>query len=225
MRKIVCLWIVLLLLCAACRQNQVRLSGKFENTAKRYLLLSRLEPDDVVFLDTILLLNGNFSHTLTEESVGFYGLKYDDTTFLFFIAQNGDKLFFTGDAQNLKATYDVQGSEETRLLLKTDRKLNLFYEKTKEWDAIPYDDNYEHLLDSLYSQEFNCHKEYLAQFIAQHKGKLVTLLVFYKRIRGNAFFDEQNDRDLLQEIYTALNQNYPNNVYVNDLKNRLEDKY
>ena len=224
MKKVVCLWI-LLLLCAACKRSEVQLSGKFENASKRYLLLSKIYPDDVVFLDTILLLNGNFSHTVTEESVGLYGLKYNDTTFLFFIAQKGDRLAFSGDAQKLKKTYDVQGSEETRLLLETDRKLIQFHEKTKEWDAIPYGEGYEHLLDSLYYQEFNAHKKYLTQIITQHKGKLVTLLVFYQKIRGNAFFDEQKDSVLLHEIYTALMQTYPNNIYATDLKERLEKGY
>ena len=205
------------------------MSGKFENANKRYLLLSKIEPDDVVFLDTILLFNGKFSHTLTEEETGIYLLKYDDSTLLSFIAQNGDKLVFSGNAHDLNKTYDVQGNEETRLLLETRRKLDLFYDKTKQWAAVflqhTYMDDREQTtlyLDSLYNQEFDAHKEYLTQFITQHNGKLVTLLAFYQKIGNNAFFNEQKDRDLFQEIYTALSQSYPNSIYVEDLKERLE---
>ena len=230
MRKIVYLLMVLLLLCVGCKKNQVRLSGKFENASKRCLLLSKIEPDDVVFVDTILLLNGNFSHSITEEGIGIYLLKYDDTTFLSFIAQSGDRLVFSGDARSLKRTYNVQGNEESRLLLETDRKLSLFYDKTKEWAVIflqhKYADDYEETtayLDSLYDQEFELHREYLTQFITQHAGRLATLPAFYQKAGNIAFFDPQKDRALLQEIYTALSKTYPNSIYVEDLKERLED--
>ena len=219
-----------MLLCVACKKNQVRLSGKFENASKRYLLLSKIEPDDVVFLDTISLLSGKFSHSITEAEIGIYLLKYDDTTFLSFIAQSGDQLVFSGDAQHLKRTYDIQGNEESRLLQETDRKLSLFYDKTKQWAIIflqhKYKDDYEETiayLDSLYDKEFELHKEYLTQFITQHAGKLATLPAFYQKAGNIAFFDPQKDRDLLQEIYTALSKTYPNSIYVEDLKEKLED--
>jgi len=230
MWKVIYLWIVLLVVCVACKKNQVQLSGKFENTSKRCLLLSKIEPDDIVFVDTILLLNGNFSHSITEERIGIYLLKYNDTTFLSFIAQSGDCLVFSGDAQNLKRTYNIQGNEESRLLLETDRKLNLFYDKTKEWTVIflqhKYKDDYEETmayLDSLYNQEFERHKEYLTQFITQHAGRLATLPAFYQKAGNIAFFDSQKDRALLQEIYNALSKTYPNSIYVEDLKERLEE--
>ena len=224
MKKTVYFFVVFLLLCGACKREQVRLSGKFENANKRYLLLNKIEPDGVVFLDTILLLNGNFSHTFAEETVGLYGLKYDDTTSLFFIAQTADRLEFSGNARNFNTTYEVRGSEETQLFLEAIHRLNQFYSKTREWDAISYQEGYEQLLDSLYNQEFNAHKEYLTQIISQHKGKLISLLVFDQKIRGNAFFDAQKDRALLQEIYTALRKNYPKNVYVEYLNERLENQ-
>jgi hypothetical protein len=222
--------IFIISLCVSCRQNQIHLSGKFENADKRYLLLSKIaEADDVVFIDTLLLLNGRFSHTVTEEKIGIYLLKYDDNTLLSFIAQNGDRLVFSGDVRNLNRTYDVQGNEETRLFLEMWHKLNQFKDKTKEWAAIferhKYMDDYEEIcrhLDSLYSEEFAIHKEYLTQFIHQHRGKLATLPAFYQKIGYNAFFDKQKDRPLLQEIYNGLLLTYPNSVYTADLKEMLE---
>jgi len=223
---------VLLLICAACKDNQIQISGKFENVDRCYLLLSKIEPDNVIFLDTLLLLNGTFLHTLTEENVGVYLLKYNDSVLLSFIAQNGDRLVFSGDARDLNKTYDVQGNEETRLLLETRRKLNLFYDKTKEWSAIflqhTYAEDSETVtasLDSLYKQEFDAQREYLMQFIREHKGKLAALLAFYQKIGNIAFFDEQKDRALLQEIYTALALTYPNSIYVEDLKEKFGEKY
>jgi len=215
------------LCCISCKNNQIQLSGKFENGNKRYMLLSRIEPNDVVFLDTVLLFNGNFLHSITTEEIGIYLLKYNDSTLLSFIAQNGDKLLFSGNADNLNKTYNIQGNEETQLLLETRRKLNQFYDKTKEWTAIflqhTYQDDYEQTsvyLDSLYFQEFDAHKEYLTQFIHKHKGKLVTLVAFYQKIGMNAFFNEQKDHALLQEIYDGLILTYPNSIYVADLKDK-----
>jgi len=187
------------------------------------------EANDVVFVDTILLLNGRFSHAITEDETGIYLLKYDDNTLLSFIAHNGDKLVFSGDAQDLNRTYDVQGNEETCLFLETWHKLNQFKDKTKEWAAIykrhKYEDNFEKVtahLDSLYNQEFNAHKEYLTQFIRENKGKLVILTAFHQKLGYIAFFDRQKDRDLLQEIYDGLSQTYPNSIYTTGLREELE---
>ena len=221
---------VVFALCISCKKNQIQLSGKFENCTKRYMLLNRIEPDDVVFLDTVLLLNGSFLHTLTADETGIYLLKYNDRTLLSFIAAKGDRLQFSGDAQHLNKTCNIRGNEETRLLLETRRKLNLFYDKTQEWTAIflqhTYENDYEQTnarLDSLYRKEFDAHKEYLTQFIHKNKGKLVTLLAFYQKIGNNAFFEEQKDRVLLQEIYNGLVLTYPNSIYTADLKEKLEE--
>ena len=223
--------VVLLLFCVSCKKSQVRLSGVFENANKRYMLLSRIEPDEVIFLDTVWLSKGKFSYVLTEESIGVYLLKYNDTTLLSFLARSGEKLLFSGDAKDLNTTYDVQGSDETRLLLETRRRLNQFYDKSKAWSVIflqhTYKDDYEEVsahLDSLFHQEFSFHKEYLTQFIHQHNGNLAALLAFYQKIGNHAFFDEQKDRALLQEIHTALSQTYPNSIYVEDLKEKLEER-
>jgi len=229
---IFCVLGVLLLFSTSCRKNQISLSGKFENTEKRYLLLSKIvEADEVMFVDTVLLLNGRFSHIIKEEQTGIYLLKYDDNTILSFIAQNGDRLVFSGDAKDLNETFDIQGNEETKLLLETRRKLNLFYDKTKEWSAVflkhTYEDDFSETctyLDSLYYQEFDAHREYLTQFIHQHRGKLATLLAFYQKIGNNAFFNEQKDRLLLQEIYNGLLTTYPNSIYTQNLKEKLEEE-
>jgi hypothetical protein len=194
------------------------------------MLLHKIEPDDVVFLDTVLLLNGKFFHRFTTKETGIYLLKYNDSIFLSFIAQNGDNLLFSGDAADLNQTCDVQGNEETRLFLEAYRKLNQFKDKTKEWSEIylrhKYEDDFIETctrLENLYQQEFEVHKAYLVQFIAQHKGKLATLLVFHQKINGKAFFDAKKDSDLLQEIYNGLKQTYPNSTYTEDLKERLEE--
>jgi len=232
LQKISKIFVILLIFSTSCRRNQIHLSGQFENADRRYLLLSKImEADDIVFVDTILLLNGRFSHDVTEQDIGIYLLRYDDNTVLSFIAQNGDRLVFSGNAQDLNKTIDIQGNEETRLLLETRRKLNQFYDKTKEWSAIflkhTYEDDFTetcNYLDSLYYQEFDAHKEYLKQFITKNNGKLATLPAFYQKIGNNAFFNEQKDRFLLQEIYNGLRQTYPNSVYVEDLREKLEDE-
>ena len=221
--------IFLFLLFSACKTNKIQLAGKFENCDKHYMLLNKIEPDEVVFLDTVLLHDGTFHHSIKTEEIGIYLLKYNDSTLLSFIAQHGDKLVFSGDASDLNRTYNIQGNEETQLLLETRRKLDSFYDKTKSWTATflqhKYKDDFMQTnayLDSLYYQEFDAHKEYLTQFIYKNRGKLAALLAFYQKIGVNAFFDEQKDRALLQEIYNGLVLTYPNSIYVADLKEKLE---
>jgi len=227
--KFCCAVSIALLLCTSCENKGIILGGEFQNADRRHMVLYKIEPDNVVVLDTIFLQNGNFSYKLKEKAIGVYLLKYNDTTLLSFLAQGGERLVFSGDAQDLNKTYDVQGSEETRLLLETRRKLDQFYDKTKEWTTLflqhTYTDDYEKTnayLNSLYQEEFDAHIDYLTHFIRQNKGKLATMLAFYQKIGNNAFFDEEINNDLLREIYEGLQLTYPKSIYVEDLKEKLQ---
>jgi len=225
--RIVTSFLLIVLLCG-CKQNKTVISGAIEHSNSSYLLLMQIFPDEVVTVDTVLLLNGNFSHRIKSEQVGVYLLRFSDDVFLSFIANKGDKLVFSGDADNLLESYNIQGNEETKLLIENNRKLDQVYKETetlsKEFIKHTNNGNLDsiRIIDSLYAVLFEQHRVYLTNFIRSNPDKLASLMAFYQTLGRNAFFSIKEDRNLLEEIYPALVKKYPNSVYANDLKEKLE---
>lgn len=226
--NIVLLVLLLLLSFAGCKQK-TSISGQFNDCKQNYFVLYQIYPGELEMMDTVLLLNGRFHHTIRNPQIGAYLMEFSDTTFISFIADKGEKLVFSGDGNNLSKTYDVQGSEETRFLLHNNRKLDTLYMETKKLsnEFIKYAyENYSEsaiaVLDSTYAVHFDAHKQYLTDFILSHPDKLASLFAFYQTLGNNPFFTLQNDSDLLEKIYPSLSQRYPDNVYVNDIKEKLE---
>jgi len=213
----------------SCNQNKIIISGEIEHCDNSYLVLMQILPQKIVMIDTVLFLNGKFSHYIKSEEVGVYLLQFSDDVFLSFIANSGDKLIFSGDAANILKTYNIQGNEETELLIETRRKLDQIYQQTellsKEFVRYTDNDDFDSIkkIDSAYTALFDTHKAYLADFIRSHPDKLASLMAFYQALGRNAFFSVEEDRELLEVIYVALSKKYPNSIYVKDLAEKLEE--
>jgi hypothetical protein len=212
----------------ACTRNRIMISGVIENYDKSCFVLKQILPDEVLPVDTVLVLNGKFSYRLKSNQVGVYLLQFNDTLFTTFIANPDDELVFYADVNNLRQTYDVQGNEETKLLIENQRKLEQLYQKTKllsdRFIRFDYKDNFDSLtreLDSIYAVNFDNHKKYLTDFILSHPDKLASLMAFYQLLGNNAFFSMEEDRKLLDSVYPILSKTYPESIYIDDLKEKL----
>ena len=214
-----------------CDQNKTTISGTFDNCDKRYFVLLQMLPDDLVPIDTVLLLNGTFSYKTKNEQIGVYFIQLSDTTMLPFIADMGEKLVFSGDWNNLSKNYTATGSEETKLLIENRRKLDSLYLKTEDltrqfllytaygsYDSVAVTE-----LDSIYNNYFAAHKQYLTESILSHPDKLASLFAFYQTLGTNSFFSMKEDAEILRKIYSALLAKYPNSIYVKDLHEKLKD--
>ncbi len=218
----------LTVLLLSCKQNKIIISGVIENCNSPYVVLMQVFPDEAVVIDTVLLIKGKFSHRIESDQVGVYLLKLSDDSFMSFIANPEDKLVFSGDATDLTQTYTIQGNEETKLLIESRRKLDHLYQQTellsKEFVRYTYSDNFDSIktvLDSSYNILFNDYKNYLTHFILSNPNRLASLMAFYQTLGNNSFFSIKEDRELLDTMYPALLKEYPNSIYVNDLKEKL----
>jgi hypothetical protein len=188
----------------------------------------KILPEEVIPLDTVLVLNGKFSHRIKSNQTGIYILQFSDTLFISFIAAPGDKLVLSADANNMAQTCDIQGNEETKLLMENQHRLESLYQQTKrlsdKFIQSTYHNNSDSIrivLDSMYAVNFKAHKEYLANFILSHPDKLASLIAFYQFLGNNAFFQMEEDHALLDSICPILSKTYPNNIYIDNLKEQL----
>jgi len=226
--KIAILFLALLTLSVSCKEEKTVLFGEFKNSTIGEFPLYKILPDDVVFWDTIQAIEGKFIYQLNEKDIGIYLIAYNEDNLYSFIAQKGDRLIFSGNADSLKQTFNVKGNQESELLLQTRQKLDQFYDKTEQLSKMFINSRYTnqheaviHHVDSIYQTEFDAHKKYLTQFIRQNKGKLATLLAFYQKIGRVQFFCEENDSELLKEIYEELTKTHPQSIYVTSVSEKF----
>ena len=226
---IITVCVMITVLFSGCKQNKIMISGKIENCDNRYCVLMQILPEEAVVVDTILLFNGKFSARIKSDDVGVYLLKFSDDDFISFIAMPKDELVFSGNINNLTQTCEVKGNEESELLLETNRKLNNLYKDieplSKEFVNHTYSDDFDSInkiLDSSYNVLVEKHRQYLVDFIVSNPDKLVSLFAFYQGVGYHTFFSVNEDRDLLEMIYSGISKKYPNSIHVNYLREKLK---
>jgi hypothetical protein len=226
---IIAVVISLLIGFTACKENGFTVKGKFENNHYAYCVLDEVRPYEIAALDTILLINNGFSYFVNTIEKGFYRIRFDDTTFITFIAGDKDNISLTGDLLCIKNTQNIIGNEESKLFLEVNRKVHemylitdslakifVAYKDTEAFDSIRTQ------LDSCYYHNFEYYKNYLRDFIIQHPNKLASISAFYQKIGYRNFFSDIEDKELLDKMIKELSIAYPSNQHVIALKERLE---
>ena len=122
--KFKCLTILIpIVLFTACSnknpETTFELKGKLDNASGQTLYLEHMSTTGISVLDTIVPdKNGDFLFKTDKiKDIGFYRLRVSNNNFTTFIFNPGEKVIFTGDLNNLVATYRVEGSPESQLLM------------------------------------------------------------------------------------------------------------
>lgn len=219
----------LILLLCGCHRNDFRLTGHLENCGTEVLYLDELLPDGIVCRDTLLVVQGSFSHHFPQKETSIFRLRVSDTNFISFIGGGEDQLNFTGDARNLKQSYRVEGNASSQLLWEANRRVDAMYRLTDSLSRI-FKRAHQHdslailgpALDSCYLTHFLSCRAFLEQLIENNLDDMAVLPVFYQRVGTRAFFSETTDSLLLRRIQRHLNQTYPGNTHITCLNERLE---
>lgn len=219
--------ICLLWLFAACNKT-AEITGHISQNPQKYAMLYKMLPYELEFMDTILLVKGKFSYLLHPDEMTIYVLRFNDTCFASFAMKEGDKIHIEAEYPDMNRSMDIQGNEETRLMLQTRRQLFLLDDRVKilseqfiqNSGSLSPDSLNQYLMlqyDTLYHQ----HKLWLKEFILSHPQYLASLTAYYQTLGRNAFFSWSEDRYLLDTLYQYLSQTYPNSMYVCDLAEKL----
>lgn len=205
----------------ACSHQNFSISGQIKQYDGNSLYIDEINPDGITVLDTVLLINGNFSYNFKSSEEGLFRLRLNDTVFVPFMGGGNDKLQFSGDAKDLIRTYQIKGNESSEILLEVQQRINSMYQLTDSLSKIFKQaqiegkiDSITPYLDSCYYTHFQSCKSYLKGLIENHMGQLVTLPLFYQRIGTRSFFSEKNDSEFFMDIYQNLKDNYPDNKHV-----------
>ena len=231
------LFIVVAVLFSACdNKNAVVLKGHLDNCTYKYLYISEVRPDELDFIDSVKIKNGDFEFVLKGSNYlikarhanpFFLQITLDKKDFGFTtLVKNGETIEIRGDAATLPKSYSVQGYAEAENICFLDKQLALFIDSVDYLneiykDYIEYDTVRAQVNDAYLALVAN-HKAFLQDYINSHLGSFSTIAAFYRRYNSCFFFNEKEDLDLLKKIYSSLSEIYPDNENVIFLNERIE---
>lgn len=217
---------VAVLLVSACSDsnsdssNGFELKGKLGNAHGDTLFLEQMGTDGLIQVDTAILdENGEFTMNPVITEIGFYRLKTSDRNFATFIFDTNQKVSITGDVADLGNTYNVEGSEDSKLFWeinmasadsyrKRDSLQKIFqaFVNMTQMDSLRID-SMSNELEKPYTQLVNEHNEYLKNFIEKHISSFASLAAI-QQLQPDEFMDTYFKLD------DGLFAKYPNSKYI-----------
>ena len=177
---------IFVLLFSACSDSNTssdgfELKGKLGNAHGDTLFLEQMGTDGLIQVDTAMLdENGEFTMNPVITEIGFYRLKTSDRNFATFIFDANQKVSITGDVADLGNSYNVEGSEDSKLFWEINMASAESYRKRDslqktfqafvnmtQMDSLRID-SMSNELEKPYTQLVNEHSQYLKNFIEKH---------------------------------------------------------
>lgn len=227
-----------LLLCfTSCNSSdkQVVISGDIQHGRDRMIRLARLDNAEIVKLDSVRMRNGHFEFVLTaatEEQKEIlarpmlYQLSLSDDNTLTTMAQKGEHIFISADADNLIQTYRAKGGREAVLMTTLDSALTAFVKQVQPlWDFYQQHIDNDTLRENVEAQYYELvkqHTRFLRQFIKEHPSDMASYVAFYQSYNRLRFFDNNKDFDLMKTLTETLSARYPNHPYLQKMQQKLE---
>jgi hypothetical protein len=171
---------------------------------------------------------GNFNINIIVKQAGFYKLSLNAKNEIVLVVSPGENIVVKGDGTNIRKTYTVDGSADSRLyaeyigftnlnLEKVDSMSRIFAESQERPDFVALKKS----LDSAYLQVFNDQKEKVISFVTNHLNSLASLLVISENFGPNQMLTEKSHPDLFLKLDSTLMLTYPENTMLNKLHQRL----
>ena len=233
--KLICF--ILLILLYSCKQEskEIVFKGTLSNNIKKQIYLYKVTPDGHFLIDSSEIKKGYFvfevsgSDKIEKEALkepAFYRLMLSPDNAFTTLSRGGEKIEIEADASNLVKTYTVAGGQDAVLLWQLDQALKNFIDTTDYlysiYDANIEDDSVRMQIENEYNKLVFNHTNYLKRFIEDNPSSLSTLIAFYQVYNKRNFFNENENLDLLKNIYNRLIIYYPNNENVVFLGKRIK---
>lgn len=216
---------VAVLLTSACSDSNTssdgfELKGKLGNAHGDTLFLEQMGTDGLIKVDTAILdENGEFTMTPVITEIGFYRLKTSDRNFATFIFDANQKVSITGDVADLGNSYNVEGSEDSKLFWEINQvsadsyrrrdslqKIFQAFVNMTQMDSLRID-SMSNELEKPYTQLVNEHNQYLKDFIEKHTSSFASLAAI-QQLQPDEFMDTYFKLD------DGLFAKYPNSKYI-----------
>jgi peroxiredoxin len=224
------LLLVLVLSSCSGKKENFTITGTAEGLKDATIYLYQRSLSGTVPVDSsVIKANGGFAlHGYTDQP-NFYILFVNKDQYINLLIHPKDRFRITTKADNFNRNYFVEGSKDSRLILKLVTKqaetldriteLSNAYEKSLDRPDLP---KIKAHLDSIYDIVFNAHKQFSIAFIHENKTSLVSLMALYQQVgRQSPVFDYKKDFRYFAEVDSALFSLYPGSDAVKDLNKKV----
>ena len=214
---------LLFFLLISCGKENIRIKGKIDQAADKHLYFEEI---DVTSLDTInsvkLNKRGKFCFKTSAKYPTFYNLRFEDGNIIPLLAKPGEKVYVSGNLDDLDKTLDIKGSNSSLLISSLNRQLYRINKKLR--DIADQFDTTENsaLKDSLakeYEKTTEYHRKYTLGFILTNPGSLSSYMALFQQFDNNSYvLNRVRDIQIFKIVTDSLTKNYPRSKYVKSLK-------
>ncbi len=217
-----CAILILMVSVNSCNNNKsniTEISGKIENASGRTVYLEELSPGKTQTVATATIKDdGTFKIRLDSISDSFHRMKIDDNNVIYLRIIDGDKIEISAKYPGIVRNYEIQGSEDCKLLkemnlrlIKSSDILNELKNKVNESALIP-----DYNTDSLWEvtnetarELYKSDKEFLTDFIKKNNKSAVIYMALYQYIGPSPILMIENEPEIFDFVLTELKKYHP----------------
>jgi peroxiredoxin len=224
--------ISLLFLFFACQsgKDNFRVSGNLSGEKGAMVFLKEMTVTNLIPVDSSILdENGSFSLRGYTDMVRFYTFYVSPDDYITLLISPGDRITLTGETQNLSATYQVEGSDDSRNIRELSAELNKTLLRIKNLGSILNDsinspdfENIKSGLDKTYEEIVTSQREYTFRFILENINSLACLMALYQQIGAHHYLlDPVKDFPYYKMVDSSLTILYPGSESVQELHRQV----
>lgn len=229
-------FLCVLVLFSACKdrdsaREELTISGTLANAEDSVFLLQELTPSEVIPVDSIFTdSRGHFSYSMQISSAGFYRIVNQDGVFITLALEPHEQVELKADAQDLRATYEVNGSEGSKILWHINRYTLAGIQKAdslrKEYREHLYHPDFLQIRERL-SREYKALQEdqrlFVLQVVEENMNSLASILALYHYFENQLLIDQSEYFEYFKRLSQVLCSHYPTNKHVINLKKQVRE--
>ncbi len=226
-RKLLLLLLILSSFLLGCKKQHrwnFQIIGHIDNApASTYARLYLALPTGNQLIDSVQINSqGNFILHARVKDKNFYTLTFTNSNYnIYLLLDSGETVNITADYNDILNTYDVEGSQDSKLIQVLEQHLS---QTRRRLDSLTF--IYERLvhkgkkdsaqlIDSMIKLTLREQKLYSTRFVLEHLSSLVALPALSQvYVPGKGIFDPENDAQLYFKVDSALSRHYPRNPHV-----------
>jgi len=195
----------------------MRISGKIPPSDYQRIYVDLLDVNISTPLDSARLRKGKFHLHVPLSEPSFLLLKLDPYNYITILASPGEHIRITADTSFLPAGYQVNGSEESKLVKTLDDHLRRTIQKADSITTLYKTamnqagfDTLKTKLEDAYQKIIDGQRKFSIAFILDHMHDLASIKAIYQKIDDNAFvLNSIRDIQYLKILSDTLTKYFP----------------
>ncbi len=227
------LFLVAALFIQACNSNpnEFSIKGNYQNANNKKVILMQLKTGEMKKIDSVKLdSEGKFHFTGYTNIPAFFVVQAEKNKTITLLVRPGDNISLTANMNQFSSSYDIEGSEDSRKIMKLRKNLEGNIAKLDSLGRLykenPNNENSRKLrarLNKVSKDIVQKQKEYTKEFIDNNLGSMVSLMALYQQIGPRSYvLDPKKDFEYFEKVDSSLMSQYPNSGPVKSLHSQVE---